>query len=140
MKLVYMVLDKKGNQVHVSVGDEIKSMEGEPLTVIHFNEPPSPASSGKVLLEDINGNTFERYVNHYGMVWVDREDRGEIATDNHPEVQMKKVADIYELMYGTDISGYNLDEFTDLIRDIYLGDFENPEHAKILTAWLIEQR
>jgi len=131
MKLVYT-----HNNKEVKVGDIIIGMNGEKLKVNYFAEPHKPSSSGKITMEHTDVLYHEGYVCNYNMRWIEREDRGWVS----PELQIVEVGEIYKSMFGVDISGYDLDDFTQQIREVEMGNVDDPDKAKILVAWLIGER
>lgn len=59
---------------------------------------------------------------------------------SHPEVELKMVIDIIKKMQGVDVSGWNLSDVEDSIRDFTVGEFgDNPGDAAFLVRWLDKQ-
>jgi hypothetical protein len=85
MRLVYEDTKKE-----VQIGDKVELSHGDTATVLAFNKPHKPSSSGKVIVErvglvELSDGTIlsdqpyhrEYYVSVIGAVWIEREDRGE---------------------------------------------------------------
>lgn len=71
MRLVYTDTGKE-----VQLGDILFDTDGEQVTIEFFRKPHKPSSSGKMSIKGDDGHTYERYVNHYGLEWIEREDQG----------------------------------------------------------------
>ena len=72
MKLVYT----KAPHVEVKVGDVVKTGHRNEVTVMHFEKPHKPSSSGKVTVRHgKTGPTQEFYVGVIGAEWIEREDQ-----------------------------------------------------------------
>jgi len=81
MKLIYTKTGKE-----VVVGDEVTRDDGEVLVVTYYREPHKSASEGKVSVCHPGGDEFssmEYYVSIIGAEWIEREDRGWVAEENH---------------------------------------------------------
>lgn len=60
----------------VKVGDFVwLSNSGKPATVLRFDKPHKPSSSGKVIVKDSDDRTSEYYVGVIGAKWIEREDQ-----------------------------------------------------------------
>lgn len=68
-RLIYFATQKE-----VKFGDTIV-LDDETHTVVYFNHPHKPASSGKVSLVDSQGARKEYYVGVIRAEWVERTDQ-----------------------------------------------------------------
>ena len=63
-----------GQFIRTKVGD-VFVHDGEDLTVTYFQPPHKSSSSGKISVEDENGNCSEMYVGILNLEWINRSDR-----------------------------------------------------------------
>jgi deoxycytidine triphosphate deaminase len=58
----------------VKVGDTVRLRDNETATVVRFDKPHKPSSSGKCIVS-VKGRNREYYVGVIGAEWIEREDR-----------------------------------------------------------------
>lgn len=135
MKLIH--IDLNGKQSDVDVGFRFNYGEDHILEVVTCHLPHKASSGGKVTCKYPDGSMREYFTSIFDMEWIEREDRGWIQ----PEVELRSVMDAYKDIFGTDISGYNLDDVTETIRSTYIADFPDDklEEMIMIKKWLDKQ-
>jgi hypothetical protein len=68
-----LIYESTGKEV--SIGDLVKTSDGETVKVVNFIFPHKPSSSGFVYVENLDGCPREYYVSVIGAKWINRTDR-----------------------------------------------------------------
>lgn len=130
-----MRLINKQTGKEVYAGDTIQDPDGNDVMVINCSKPHKPASSGKIVVSGVDNQAYERYVSVFGLEWIEREDRGWV----HPEVELKRIIDIYKDMTNVDMSGWNLQDVIDTVRSVEIAAVPDAENCDFMYKWLHKQ-
>jgi len=136
MKLVHV--DCNGDEHKVFIGYKFGHGPDE-LEVTWCPKPHKPSSQGKVSCKNLTtGNDgIEYFASVYDMKWIEREDQGWL----HPEMELKTVIEAYADIFGADMSGYNLVDVIETIRNTTIASFPDNrlDDMMVMKKWLDKQ-